>query len=232
MMSSTRWSERLERETRRESSKKTKHRVGKKFGTIFSKRSSAAGARFKETSFVQFFLNSDRSFVTFNWYGSFTKKGFYQRYNWNLYQKTMKLSELQNTEDAFIIRPLKHIPYLFSNFQIYLIQSFTHVGFKVLLRQTSFDLIFWMWRMSLLVTNMYFITYHAQWTCFKGNIASTAWKFMYTTHFTLVSPSRSPCETITTKNAFNIINVCEKAQQMSLCIVTTWLEWIVNDWKF
>ena len=65
-MSSTRWSERLERETRRESSKKTKHRVGKKFGTIFSKRSSAAGARFKETSFVQFFLNSDRSFVTFN----------------------------------------------------------------------------------------------------------------------------------------------------------------------
>ena len=66
MMSSTRWSERLERETRRESSKKTKHRVGKKFGTIFSKRSSAAGARFKETSFVQFFLNSDRSFVTFN----------------------------------------------------------------------------------------------------------------------------------------------------------------------
>jgi len=54
----------------------------------------------------------------------------------------MKLSELQNTEDAFIIRPLKHIPYLFSNFQIYLIQSFTHVGFKVLLRQTSFDLIF------------------------------------------------------------------------------------------
>jgi len=64
MMSSTRWSERLERETRRESSKKTKHRVGKKFGTIFSKRSSAAGARFKETSFVQFFLNSDRSFVT------------------------------------------------------------------------------------------------------------------------------------------------------------------------
>jgi len=46
----------------------------------------------------------------------------------------MKLSELQNTEDAFIIRPLKHIPHLFSNFQIYiyLIQSFTHVGFKVL----------------------------------------------------------------------------------------------------
>ena len=74
MMSSTRWSERLERETRRESSKKTKHRVGKKFGTIFSKRSSAAGARFKETSFVQFFLNSDRSFVTFNSNGSFTKK--------------------------------------------------------------------------------------------------------------------------------------------------------------
>ena len=36
MMSSTRWFERLERETRRESSKKTKHRVGKKFGTIFS----------------------------------------------------------------------------------------------------------------------------------------------------------------------------------------------------
>ena len=161
-MSSTRWFERLERETRRESSKKTKHRVGKKFGTIFSKRSSAAGARFKETSFVQFFLNSDRSFVTFNWYESSTKKGFYQRYNWNLYQKTMKLSELQNTEDAFIIRPLKHIPYLFSNFQIYLIQSFTHVGFKVLLRQTSFDLILWMWRLSLLVTNMYFPTYHSE----------------------------------------------------------------------
>ena len=138
MMSSTPWFERLERETRRESSKKTKHRVGKKFGTIFSKRSSAEGARFKETSFVQFFLNSDRSFVTFNWYGSFTKKWLYQRFNWKLYQKTMKLSELQNKEDAFIIRPLKHIPYLFSNFQIYLIQSFTHVGFKVLLRQTSF----------------------------------------------------------------------------------------------
>ena len=64
MMSSTRWSERLERGTRRESSKKTKHRVGKKFGTIFSKRSSAAGARFKETSFVQFFLNSDRRILS------------------------------------------------------------------------------------------------------------------------------------------------------------------------
>ena len=73
MMSSTRWSERLERETRRESSKKTKHRVGKKFGTIFSKRSSAAGARFKETSFVQFFLNSDRRILSLNSNGGFTK---------------------------------------------------------------------------------------------------------------------------------------------------------------
>ena len=50
-MCSTPLSERLGSATRRENSKKTKRRVGKKFGTIFSKQSSGEGGRFEKILF-------------------------------------------------------------------------------------------------------------------------------------------------------------------------------------
>jgi len=68
-MSSTPSSERLENVTRRASSKKTKHRAGKKFGTIFSKQSRGEGGRFKKILFCyfqDFHIYSDQSFVSFN----------------------------------------------------------------------------------------------------------------------------------------------------------------------
>ena len=95
-MCSTPLSEKLENATRRASSKKTKHRVGKKFGTIFSKQSSGEGGRFKKILFryfQDFYIYSNQSFVSFNSFDSdflprsFTK-AWVKNYIWNvlLYQ--------------------------------------------------------------------------------------------------------------------------------------------------
>ena len=102
-MCSTPLSERLGNVTRKGSSKKTKRRDGKKFGTIFSKRSSGGGGRFEKILFrylKHFHIYSDQSFGSFNSSDSdsdflpqsFTKPRVYfeqvKDYIWNLYQNT------------------------------------------------------------------------------------------------------------------------------------------------
>ena len=65
---STLSSGRSESATRRASSKRTRRRVGKKSGTIFSKRSSEEGGRFEKVHFCyfqDFHIYSDQSFASF-----------------------------------------------------------------------------------------------------------------------------------------------------------------------
>ena len=90
-MCSTPLSEKLENATRRASSKKTKHRVGKKFGTIFSKQSSGEGGRFKKILFLLFsrFLHLQQSkFCIFQlfWF-RFPASKLYQSMSQKLYLK-------------------------------------------------------------------------------------------------------------------------------------------------
>ena len=147
-----------------------------------------------EKSLEQYFQNDQarqaqglRKHLLFS-FSSTATEGFYQRFNWKLYQKTMKLSELQNTEDAFIIRPLKHIPHLFSNFQIYiyLIQSFTTKFYPCWFQGASKTNIIWFDFMNVAdvsSSHEHVFSYLSQGTCFKGNIASTAWKYVYHTFY-------------------------------------------------
>ena len=166
-MCSTPLSERLGSATRRENSKKTKRRVGKKFGTIFSKQSSGEGGRFKKILFCyfqDFHIYSDQSFVSFNSSDdsdflpqSFTKPWWVyseqvKDYIWNLYQndetfwasKTRwRLSSSTSLSNVFLTY-LHHIlvssKLLCGKPSLYM-QCFIHVLIsllKVLQRQTFF----------------------------------------------------------------------------------------------
>ena len=178
-MSSTRWSERLERETRRESSKKTKHRVGKKFGTIFSKRSSAAGARFKETSFVQFFLNSDRSFVTEVLPKKDSIKDIIEictKKQWNFLSfKTQRML----SSSGLSTQTYSSLSLQFSNL---LNTKFYPCWFQ----GASKTNIIWFDFLNVAdvsSSHEHVFSYLSQGTCFNGNIASTAWKYVYHTFY-------------------------------------------------
>merc|ERR1712037_611067 len=100
---STLSSGRSESATRRASSKKTRRRVGKKSGTIFSKRSSEEGGRFEKVHFCyfqDFHIYSDQSFASFKCQISCLKALPNQELkiiylNSAAATKTMKLSELQ-----------------------------------------------------------------------------------------------------------------------------------------